>query len=108
MTTTIRISRIFSKVLLSRPAHVLVLCRTSMSLWLPKGYAEDGPAYPGTEDCRHHFNHVEERSEFRRQTVASASSLSLSGEEGFPSSGILCDGGQSGSGDARFERSISQ
>jgi hypothetical protein len=34
--------------------------------------------------------------------------LSLSGEEGFPSSGILSGGGQSGSGDARFERSISQ
>ena len=50
--------------------------------------ADDGPSYPGTEDCRNHFNHVEERSEFRPQTVASASSLNVSGEEGFPSLGF--------------------
>src|SRR4029077_11158640 len=42
---------------------------------------------PGTEDCRHHFNHLEEGSEFRPQTVTSASSLSISAEEGFPSFG---------------------
>ena len=46
--------------------------------------ADDGPAHPGPEDCRHHFNHVEERSGFRPQTVASASSLSVSGEAGLP------------------------
>ena len=50
--------------------------------------ADDGPSYSGTEDCRNHFNHVEERSEFRPQTVASASSLSLSGEQAFPSRGF--------------------
>ena len=70
--------------------------------------ADDGPSHAGTEDCRHHFNHVEERSEFRPETVASASSLSISEEEAFPSSGILSGGGRSGSGDARFEGSISQ
>ncbi len=31
----------------------------------------------------HHFNHLEERSEFRRQTIASASSLSVSGKRPF-------------------------
>ena len=47
-----------------------------------------GPSHPGTEDCHHHFNHVEERSEFRPQTIASASSLSISGEQAFPSRGV--------------------
>ena len=46
---------------------------------------------------------MEERSGFRPATVASASSLSLSGERSFPSLGILSGGGRSGSGDARFE-----
>ena len=55
-----------------------------------KGDAADhGPSYPGTEGCRNHFNHVEERSEFRSPTVASASRLSFSGEEGFPSQDFL-------------------
>ena len=67
-----------------------------------------GPSHPGTEDCRHHFNHLEERSEFRPPTVASASSLSISGEAGLSISGVLSAGGRSGSGDARFEGSISQ
>ena len=59
-----------------------------MPLWLPKAFGRHGPSYPGPEDCRHHFNHVEERGEFRPQTVASASSLSISGEEGFPFRGF--------------------
>jgi hypothetical protein len=42
-------------------------------------------------------------SGFRPQTFAAASSLSISGEEGFPSLGILSRGGRSGSGDAPFE-----
>ena len=37
----------------------------------------------GTKDCCDHFNHLEERSKFRRQTIASASSLSVSGEGPF-------------------------
>ena len=45
---------------------------------------------------------------FDPQQLASASSLSLSGEQAFPSRVILCGGGRSGSGDARFEGSISQ
>src|SRR4029077_19043835 len=57
-----------------------LLCRSGCQ----RHTADDGPAHPGQEDCRHHFDHVEERSEFRPQTVASASSLSLSGEAGFP------------------------
>ncbi|MBZ5572108.1 MAG: transposase [Acidobacteriia bacterium] len=65
--------------------------------------ADDGPSYPGTENGRDHFNHLEERSGFRPQTIASASSLSLSGEAAFPSLGIVSGGGWSGSGDARFE-----
>jgi len=44
---------------------------------------------------------VEERSEFRPQTVAS--SLSISEEEAFSVPGALSGGGRSGSGDARFE-----
>ena len=51
--------------------------------------ADDGPSHPGTKDCHHHFNHLEERSKFRPPTVASASRLSLSGEEGFPSRDFL-------------------
>ena len=58
--------------------------------------ADDGPSHPGTKDCHDHFNHVEERSEFRPPTLASASRLSLSGEEGFPSQDFL-GWGRSGS-----------
>ena len=47
--------------------------------------ANDGPSHPGTEDGRHHFNHLEERSGVRRQTIASTSSLSISEEQAFPS-----------------------
>ena len=47
--------------------------------------ADDGPSYSGTEDCRHHFNDVEERSEFRLQTTAATNSLSISEEQAFPS-----------------------
>ena len=35
------------------------------------------------KDCRHHVNHLEERSQFRRQTTASASRLSVSGKRPF-------------------------
>ena len=35
------------------------------------------------KDGRHHFNHLEERSQFRRQTIASASRLSVSGSRPF-------------------------
>ena len=41
---------------------------------------QHGSSHPGTQDCRHHFNHVEERSEFRSQTVAATSSLSIAEE----------------------------
>ena len=53
--------------------------------------------------CHHHFNDMEERSEFRRPTIKSASSLSISAEQAFPSPVILSGGRRSGSGDARFE-----
>jgi hypothetical protein len=56
----------------------------------------------------HHFNDLEERSGFRRHTIASARSLSVSDEEAFPSPAILSGAGRSGSRDARFEVSISQ
>ena len=46
----------------------------------------DGASHPGTEDCRDHFDDLEERSVFRRQRVTSASSLSVSGRELVPSS----------------------
>ena len=46
---------------------------------------------------------MEERSEFRRPTIKSASSLSISAEQAFPSPVILSGGRRSGSGDARFE-----
>ena len=42
----------------------------------------------GAEDSHDHLNDMEERSEFRPQTFASASSLSISDEEGFPSLGF--------------------
>ncbi len=53
-------------------------------------------------------NDLEERSGVRRQTIESASSLSVSRNEVFPSPTILSGGGRSGSQDARFEVSISQ
>ena len=70
--------------------------------------ADDGASHPGTKDGRHYFNHLEEGSGFRRQTIESASSLSVLRNETFPSPTILSDGGRSGSRDARFEVSISQ
>jgi hypothetical protein len=51
---------------------------------------------------------LEERSGFRRHTIASARSLSVCDEEAFPSPAILSGGDRSGSRDARFEVSISQ
>src|SRR5208283_3669501 len=65
--------------------------------------AGDGASYPGTHDGNDHFNDLEERSGFRRQRIESASSLSVSGEDPFPSPAILSGGGRSGSRDARFE-----
>jgi Transposase IS116/IS110/IS902 family len=50
--------------------------------------ADDGASDTGTEDSHDHLNDMEERSQFRPQTFASASSLSISGEEGFPSLGF--------------------
>jgi len=70
--------------------------------------ADDGASHPGTKDGRHYIDHLEERSEFRRQTIESANSLSVSQNEAFPSPTIFSGGGQSGSRDARFEGSISQ
>jgi hypothetical protein len=51
---------------------------------------------------------LEEGSGVRRQTIESASSLSVSRNEAFPSPTILSGGGRSGSQDARFEVSIRQ
>src|SRR5207253_137158 len=69
--------------------------------------AQHGPSHPGTKDCRHHSNHVEERSEFRPPTVAATSSLSIAEEE--PSiPRVPSASGRSVSRDARFEGSISQ
>jgi hypothetical protein len=62
-----------------------------------------GTSHLSPKDCHHHFNHVEERSGFRRPTIESASSLSVSGEQAFPSPVIFSAGGRSGSRDARFE-----
>jgi len=69
--------------------------------------AQHGSSHPGTEDCRHHFNHVEERSEFRPQTVAATSSLSIA-EEAPSIRRVSSASGRSVSRDARFEGSISQ
>src|SRR6266478_3556307 len=55
----------------------------------PRDAADDGTSYPGAKNGCNHFNDVEERSGFRSPTVASASRLSLSGEEGFPSQDFL-------------------
>ena len=63
---------------------------------------------PGTQDRQHYSDRVEERSEFRPQTVAEANLLSISGELRLSISGILYVGGGSGSEDARFEGEISQ
>ena len=48
----------------------------------------DGSSNPGTQDGQDHSDHVEERSEFRSQTVRATSSLSIVGEYGFPSLGV--------------------
>src|ERR1017187_4444578 len=70
--------------------------------------ADHGASHPGTKDGRYYVNHLEEGSGVRRQTIESASSLSVSRNEAFPSPTILSGGGRSGSQDARFEVSISQ
>src|SRR6267378_3743455 len=48
---------------------------------------DDGASHPGTKDCQHHSNDLEERSGFRRHTIASARSLSVCDEEGLSISG---------------------
>src|ERR1700686_2692873 len=63
--------------------------------------ADDGASHPGTKDGRHYVNHLEERSGVRRQTIESASSLSVSRNDAFPSPMVLSGGGRSGSQDAR-------
>ena len=50
--------------------------------------ADHGASDPGTEDSHHHLNDMEERIGFRPTKPAAASSLSISGEEGFPSLGF--------------------
>ena len=62
---------------------------------------QHGSSHPGTQDCRHHFNHVEERSEFRSQTVAATSSLSIA-EEAPSIRRVPSASGPSVSRDARF------
>jgi len=59
--------------------------------------ADDGASHPGTKDRRHYINHLEEGSGVQRQTIESASSLSVSRNEAFPSPTILSGGGWSGS-----------
>ncbi len=59
--------------------HARLLCGSGGE----RNAADDGASHPGTEDCRDQFNHVEERSEFRSPTVASASNLSISEEQAF-------------------------
>ena len=50
--------------------------------------ADDGASDPGRQDSHSHRNDVEERSGFRSTKLAAASSLIISGEEGFPSLGF--------------------
>jgi len=78
MTTTIKIWRISSKVLLYPPAPALAPARLLCRSGWERDAANDGPSYLGTEDCRDQFNHLEERSGIRRPTIASTSSLSIS------------------------------
>ena len=54
------------------------------------------------ENRCHYFNRLEERGGLRRQTIRSASSLSISESLVSPSL-VFPSGGRSGSGDARFE-----
>ena len=50
--------------------------------------ADDGASDTRTQDRHDHPNDVEERSGFRATKLVPASSLSISGEEGFPSLGF--------------------
>src|SRR5208282_178604 len=71
--------------------------------------AGDGSPHLGTKDCGDHFNRLEERSAFRRETTETTSSLSVSDQESVPPLGIILGGGQSGSsGDARIEGEYQQ
>src|SRR5580698_5871626 len=55
----------------------------------PRDEANDGAPHPGAQDRGHHFDRLEERSEFRRRTSKTTSSLSVWGESvpGFISGG---------------------
>ena len=55
--------------------------RQNFFLDIPFDRTQPGPSHSGTENCRHHLNHVEERSEFRPQTVAATNRLSITEEE---------------------------
>jgi transposase len=69
----------------ARPAP----CATFMRLEWGRDAADHGPAYLGTEAGRDQFNYLEERSGFRSPTVASSSSLSISGQQAFHLCGVL-------------------
>ena len=58
-------------------------CRFSRT----RNEANDGAPHLGAQDCRHHFDRLEERSGFRRRTSKTTSSLSVCRESvpGFPS-----------------------
>jgi len=83
MTTINHDLKICSKVPLSRLALTPDRCTISIRLLLKRNAADDGPSHPGTKDCRDHINHLEKGGKFRRQTIASASSLSVSGKRPF-------------------------
>ena len=93
---------------ISRQNLLALRSRENFFLDIPFYRTDDGTAHPGTKDGRHYINHLEEGSGFRRQTIETASSLSVSRNDAFPSPTILSGGGRSGSQDARFEVSISQ
>ena len=77
------------------------LCCTSCQ----RDAADHGPSHSGTENRHDYVNPVEERSELRPTTVASASSLSIAEQQPFHLSAFLSGDGRSGSEDARFEGS---
>ncbi len=67
----------------TRPGPARLLCGSGGE----RDAADDGASDTGRKDSHEHLNDMEERSEFRPQTFASASSLSISGE-GFLSLGF--------------------
>ena len=64
--------------------------------------AGDGPTHPGTKDCRHHLDRLEERSLVRRPTSETTNSLSVSGVRS-----IVFQRWSVGSGDARVRERVS-